>query len=232
MAYLPTDREFYCTSCNGLRADYSKYDRLDSLVQSALKSGSQRESESSVRRTVSINTGLMWDILDHTCAKNTSSGSKGRGLFDPTFVRDKPPSRIRLHKRSKRGAVENFDSSDDEDVVETQIFHHPNPTTDVDTSNGGQEFPPYARRTRSQNNVNEHTATNTERSTHSAPAAERPLVSQLQDQPPVQQDTALVTWPADDMWMSASMMDVSNDAFFQFQDHDIPWTGSWDVGNL
>lgn len=178
----------------------------------------------------------MWDILDHTCAKNTSSGSRGRGLFDPSFVRDKSPSRIRLEKRTQRDGHqttnENSDSSDDEDVVETHIFHHPNPATDVDTSNGGQEFPPYARRTRSQNNVNRHTATNKERSTNSAPAAERALVGQLQDQPQVQQDTALVTWPADDMWMSASIMDVSHDAFFQFQDHDIPWTGSWDVGNL
>jgi hypothetical protein len=201
-------------------------------VQSALKSDTQNEGESLVRRTVSINAGLMWDILDHTCAKNTSSGSSGRGLFDLTFVRDKSPSRLRPQKRNKRNTNEHSDGSDDEDVVETQIFHHPNPTTDVDTSNGGQEFPPYARRTRSQNNVNGHTATNPERSTHSAPATERPLVGQLQDQPQIQQDTTLVTWPADDMWMSASMMDVSHDAFFQFQDHDIPWTGSWDVGNL
>lgn len=208
-----------------------QYDRLDLLVQSALKSESQRESEHSVRRTVSINTALMWDILDHTCTKGTSSGPSGRGIFDPTFVQDKSPSRVTLQKRHKRNINEHSDGSDD-DVVETQIFHHPNPATDVDTSNGGQEFPPYARRTRSQNSVKEHIGSNTERSTHSAPAAERLLAGQLQDQPQGQQDTALGTWPADDMWMSASMMDISHDAFFQFQDHDIPWTGSWDVGNL
>lgn len=173
----------------------------------------------------------MWDILDH-CAKNMSSGSNGRGLFDPAFVQDKPPSKIRVQKKNTGSVDEHSDASDEEDVVETQIFHHPNPATDVDTSNGGQEFPPYARRTRSQNNVNRHTTTNTERSTHSAPAAERPLLDQVQDQPPIQQDTALATWPADDVWISAPMMDASHDAFFQFQDHDVPWTGSWNVGNL
>lgn len=177
----------------------------------------------------------MWDILDHACAKG-SSESDGRGLFDPAFVRDESASRTRLQKTAHRdggqGRNEHPDGSDDEDVVETQIFHHPNPATDVDTSNGGQEFPPYARRTRSQNNVYGYAATNAERSTHSAPPSERPLVGQLQDQPQIQQDTSLVTWPADDMWMSASMMDISHDSLFEFQDHDIPWTGSWDVGNL
>ncbi|EED22146.1 C6 transcription factor, putative [Talaromyces stipitatus ATCC 10500] len=211
------------------------YDKLDSLVQSALNSESQKDNESSVQRTVSINTGLMWDILDHACGKSTP-GSSGRGLFDPSFVQDKSPSRVRLEKRTKRdGQDQQSDGSDTDDVVETQIFHHPNPATDIDTSNGGQEFPPYsgasARRIRSQSNVNQHVTPNVERSTHSAPATERVVVNQNQQEE--QQDTsAMITWPADDMWMSASMINVSQDPFLRFQDHDIPWTGSWDVGNL
>ena len=120
------------------------------------------------------------------------------------------------------------DASDGEEVVETQIFHHPNPSTDVDTSNGGQEFPPYARRTRSQKNVNGYTGTYTERSTNSAPAPDRSFSGQLQDQ----QQAQLFTWPADSMWMSTSIMDLNHNTFFQSHDHNIPWTGSWDVGNL
>jgi hypothetical protein len=209
-----------------------QYDRLDSLVQSALGSTPQKEADGFNRRTVSINTGLMWDILDYTCPKAGSPQNTCRGLFDPMVIGNNSPS-----KSKPINKPDGSDSdTDDGGVVETQIFHHPNPATEVDTSNGGQELPPYSgvatRRSRSQNSANQHSSTYVGRSTHSAPAHERRFVGQQQHDQEQHGTDAFITCPADDMWMSASIMDINHDPFFQFQDHDIPWAGSWEIGNL
>lgn len=181
----------------------------------------------------------MWDILDYTCPKTESPQSGGRGVFDPTFLQNHCPAEVKIRGRSRLdGSGE--DEEHDDDVVESQIFHHPNPATEVDTSNGGQVFPPYsgaaARRSRGYDSANQHGSSYAERSTHAAPGHEQSFVGQQQNhqhQQSQQQETdALITWPADDMWMSASIMDASHDPFFQFQDHDIPWAGSWEIGNL
>ncbi|OKL61503.1 hypothetical protein UA08_03402 [Talaromyces atroroseus] len=210
------------------------YDRLDSLVQSALGSKSQKETDSSNRRIVSINTGLMWDILDYTCPKTASPQKTCRGLFDPSVVGNNCPLNTKV--RGKYKGNDSDENEDVDDVVETQIFHHPNPATEVDTSNGGQELPPYSgtatRRRRIHNSVNQNGSAYAGRSTHSAPAHERPFVGQQQHDQEQQETDAVIIWPAYDMWMSASTMDVSNDPFFQFQDHDMPWAGSWEIGNL
>lgn len=214
-------------------------------MQSALKfesSKGRNEGETSNRPTISINTGLMWKILhDQVDARNRSPAC-GETIFDSSFLLQLSLPRIRTEGRridiTDRGSSGDLESSGDEDdLVETQIFHHPNPATDVDISNGGQEFPPHsgavARRTRSSSNFNHHTIAITERSTLSAPAAEQNLRGQEPNQVLVQQGADhLLAWPADDIWMSLSMIDVAHDPLFQIQDQDIPWAGSWEIGNL
>lgn len=179
----------------------------------------------------------MWDILDYTSPTTPGPQKTGRGLFDSAFIQDKPSSRIIPRARELHDSSDGNDEHDD-DVVETQIFHHPNPATEVDTSNGGQELPPYSgaatRRSRSDHNINRCGSTYGERSTHSAPAEQRHTIDQgNQHQPYGQQEPeTLLAWPSEDMWLSASIMDTSHDPFVQFQAHDMPWGGSWEIGNL
>lgn len=75
------------------------------------------------RRTLSIDTALMWDILCHT-APTTQYSPPGDGLFDPSFLRPTAQKRP------------------EEVTVETEIFHHS--ARAVDTSDGGQALPPYS----------------------------------------------------------------------------------------
>lgn len=77
------------------------------------------------RRTLSIDTGLMWDILCHK-STNRSLASPAEGLFDPSFLQ--PP----VYKEPGQ------------ETVETEIFHHS--VKAVDTSDGGQALPPYSSR--------------------------------------------------------------------------------------
>ncbi|KAJ5298101.1 hypothetical protein N7508_008350, partial [Penicillium antarcticum] len=75
------------------------------------------------RRTISINTALMWDILLQTSPRS-SSNSSGAGLFDASFFQDAE------------------EANNEKETVETEIFHHS--TRTVDTSDGGQALPPYS----------------------------------------------------------------------------------------
>lgn len=159
----------------------------------------------------------MWDILDFTSATKPSQ-KPGRGLFDPSFIRDSAGKTER----------NNGDEDEDEHTVETQIFHRPNPAADVDTSNGGQEFPPFSD-TAARHKVGRGTRG---RMGHSAPADER---SALQQQPQQQHQHVgfpVPSWSAAEMLENTAVMDISYDPFFQFQDHDSQYTGFWEIGNL
>ncbi|KAL1964457.1 hypothetical protein VTN77DRAFT_6883 [Rasamsonia byssochlamydoides] len=182
------------------------YERLDKLVQSALSSNPQLPGEpESAPRTVSINTALMWDILDYTCP-NASARKPGRGLFHPSLCPEPDPEE---------------DDAEDH-TVETQIFHHP--TTEVDTSNGGQELPPFSdRRTR--------TRTRDARGRgHSEPVT-AVAAAAIEDRQP-QQHPETATWPGPGIMGNCSFMDVTHDPFFQFQDQGSPYLGLWGIGNL
>jgi hypothetical protein len=158
----------------------------------------------------------MWDILDFTSATKPSQ-RPGRGLFHPSFVKDSAGKNER----------NNSDEDEDEHTVETQIFHRPNPAADVDTSNGGQEFPPFsdtAARRKGRRGIRGRTG-------YSAPAGERPALQQQQQQH-LHGDFPFPSWSAAEVLENTAVMDISYDPFFQFQDHDSQYTGFWEIGNL
>lgn len=149
----------------------------------------------------------MWDILDYTCPYRDSQ-RPGRGLFDPSFVQD------------------TNDEFDDEQTVETQIFHRP--TAEADTSNGGQELPPYSDRViprmRGRENYGRNNAEATEERLPRQPtAAQEPTQLHQPD---------IASWQGPAFLGNVSIMDITHDPFFPLQDHSSPYIGFWDTGNL
>lgn len=148
----------------------------------------------------------MWDILDYTCPPRGLQ-KPGRGLFDPIFVQDQNKE------------------FDDEQTVETQIFHRP--TAEADTSNGGQELPPYSDRTISRNRSRE-----TQRGDEQTPPGQLSGPPQQQQPPTQPHQSDLVTWQGPAFLGNVSIMDITHDPFFPLQDHGSPYLGFWDTGNL
>lgn len=121
------------------------------------------------------------------------------------------------------------DGSQGRTVVETQIFHRPNPEADNQISDGGQEFPPFS-------NMVGTPAANPGRSAAPSGAdfnarpssfgAQQLHIQNLGTNP----DNPL--WPAPQVLGSASVMDLMHDPFFQFHDTANPYAGFWEIGNL
>ncbi|KAJ5585576.1 uncharacterized protein N7459_005376 [Penicillium hispanicum] len=177
------------------------YQKLQTLVQSAFATSPNSRSNQSSRRTLSIDTALMWDILlSHT--SKTSSPLPAEGLFDVSFLESpgaKPANKV---------------------TVETEIFH--NSTRTVDTSDGGQGLPPYSSTVHDQVSpeCSDHELLVR---THLAPADSSLGPFHVPREPLAGLGAGL-----SDM----SFMDVTRDPFFQFQDHDNPYLGVWEIGNL
>lgn len=182
--------------------ELTQHQKVQQLVQSAfaitLHSGQNRLT----RKTLSIDTTLMWDIL---CHKSTASSSapQGSGLFDPSFLQ---PA-MEKHPGQR--------------TVETEIFHHS--ARVVDTSDGGQALPPYSSMVlddaASENSENEPRS----RNNFSA------QVDSGSNQGPVREPWA---WAGSGFPGDVSFMDVTHDPFFQFQDQAAPYGGIWKLGNL
>ena len=111
----------------------TQYQKVQALIQSAFAASPGSSNSREPRRTISIDTALMWDILLQT-SPQAPSGSTGRGLFDPSFF-DTPG-----------------DKHAEKVTVETEIFHHS--TRTVDTSDGGQAMPPYSSTVRDRQSSN------------------------------------------------------------------------------
>lgn len=154
------------------------------------------------RRTLSIDTALMWDILCHKSTK-TPFDPPGEGLFDSSFLQ--PLGQM----------------DPDQLTVETEIFHHS--ATAVDMSDGGQALPPYSStlhdRATSRNFEhgpwNRNNAVSIENGPNEGSLPREPLA-----------------WSASGFPGDLSFMDVTHDPFFQFQDHENPYRGIWEIGNL
>jgi len=154
------------------------------------------------RRTLSIDTALMWDIICHKSTK-TAFDSPGEGLFDAPFLQPLG------------------ETHPDQLTVETEIFHHS--ATAVDMSDGGQALPPYSStlHDRAASEYPEHGPWNR----NSSDSVDNgPTEAALQRQP--------LTWSGSGFPGDASFMDVTHDPFFQFQDHENPYQGIWEIGNL
>ncbi|KAJ5777681.1 hypothetical protein N7520_000927 [Penicillium odoratum] len=112
------------------------HQKVQGLIHSAFAVSPHASHHRLARRTLSIDTALMWDILRHGSSK--ASFAPRDGLFDASFT--PPPSK-----------------NSDKVTVETEIFHHS--ATAVDTSDGGQALPPYSStlqdRAASENSDNE-----------------------------------------------------------------------------
>lgn len=180
-----------------------QYQRLQSLIQSAFAASPNSAKRQPPRRTLSIDTALMWDILLHNPARNSSSASPGGGLFDSSFF--ETPS------GKNAGRV----------TVETEIFHHS--TRAIDTSDGGQALPPYSS-----------TAHDRDASEDSDiepwPDDGLSAIGNSAEQPALARDALASSasgFPGD-----MSFMDITHDPFFQFQDHQQPYMGIWEIGNL
>ncbi|KAJ5311837.1 hypothetical protein N7476_007697 [Penicillium atrosanguineum] len=126
----------------------------------------------------------------------------GEGLFEASFLQ----SLGNIHP--------------DQLTVETEIFH--GSAAAVDMSEGGQALPPYSSTLRnlgpSQNP--EH-----------GPWIQNTLsINNDSDEVPLQREP--LAWAASGFPGDVSFMDVTHDPFFQFQDHENPYRGIWEIGNL
>ncbi|KAF3398370.1 putative dioxygenase subunit alpha YeaW [Penicillium rolfsii] len=178
------------------------YQKVQALIQMAFAVSPNSSNNESPRRTISIDTELMWDILLQNPPQNASSSS-ARGLFEPSFF--EPLG----------------DTSSQKVTVETEIFHHS--TRTVDTSDGGQALPPYSStvRDRPPSNGSMHEIWR-ERSSFSE--GHGPV------QGPLPRET--LGWSVPGLQNDVSFMDITRDPFYQFQDQDHPYMGVWEFGNL
>ena len=192
-----------------------------------MRSAFDSNERDSSRRTVSINTSLMWEVLDYTNVDTRRKHASGGTLFHESLC---PTT----------------DAADEEDdTVETQIFH--SSTREVDTSDGGQALPPFSdhvvRRTtypRTSRGRNEQQA---EWLLPDPAMASNPAVAlppggnQNMAGPPQGQGPPPPGAPQYAPWLgaftgNASIMDITHDPFMQFQDSGSPYFGMWEVGNL
>jgi hypothetical protein len=179
-----------------------QHQKIQRLIQSAFAVTLHSSQHYLPRRTLSIDTALMWDILCHKSTE-TSSTPHGEGLFDSSFLQptgQKDPDQV---------------------TVETEIFHHS--ARAVDTSDGGQALPPYSstvhNRTASENSEDERRTRN-----NSVPGDSGPGRGPLLREP--------WAWAGSGFRGDVSFMDVTHDPFFQFQDQENPYGGIWKFGNL
>jgi hypothetical protein len=101
-----------------------QHEKLETLIRSAVPSLGTWESAAQSKSTISVDTTLMWEILDFAGGQN-SSQRPGRGLYHQSLCdASEPPG------------------SGDRSLLQIRVYHRPN--FQVDTSNGGQEPPPHA----------------------------------------------------------------------------------------
>lgn len=180
-----------------------EYQNLQTLIQSAFAVSPTSAKHQIPRRTLSIDTALMWDILLHNSAR-TPSSPRG-GLFDASF----------LETRSGKDA--------NEVTVETEIFHHS--TRTVDTSDGGQALPPYSSAAHGRD-VSEDSGIEPWHGEDDGIGA-LDCDSTQTSLPREALASSATGFPGD-----LSFMDISHDPFFQFQDHQQSYLGIWEIGNL
>lgn len=175
---------------------------LQTLIQSAFAVSPTSAKHQIPRRTLSIDTALMWDILLHNSARTPTSPG---GLFDASF----------LETTSGKDA--------DKVTVETEIFHHSMRT--VDTSDGGQALPPYSS-TAHDRDVSQDSGIEPWHGEEDGVGG----LGCDSGQTPLPRETlasSTTGFPGD-----MSFMDISHDPFFQFQDHQQSYLGVWEIGNL
>ncbi len=178
-----------------------QHEKLQALVQSAFTFDQPIGEHDSPRRTISINTRMMWKILLYDFAgKDTPLPQFG--LFDDSFF------------------PEEDDTDEGEETVEMEMFH--NPTVDVDMSNG-QALPPLSGQPRKRHVQDSRGRARRDQLLPSSIAAATPVL----DAP--FPEAAAAPWQ---MPGNTSVMDMTYDPFFQFQDPGSPFFGTWEVGNL
>lgn len=186
-------------------------------MKSAFETPPDADESASSRRTVSINTSLMWEILDYTNVDTRRNRASGGVLFHESLC---APS---------------ADADEENDTVETQIFH--NSTREVDTSDGGQALPPFS------DHVSRRNTRPSTRQGRPEQQGEWLLPTSASEVAPgmvsgghnmgVPQDPLpqYAPWPGA-FTGNASIMDITHDPYMQFQDSGSPYFGMWEVGNL
>ena len=145
----------------------------------------------------------MWEILDYTFP-GKSANSYCQGLFHESLCRNTENANEKGH------------------TVETQIFH--NSTREPDTSDGGQALPPYA-----DDPVNQNANQSGGDASQQGEAIDSLTAERVQMQYLPLAEVANSPWT---FTGNPSMMDITRDPFFQFQDQGSPFFGLWEVGNL
>ncbi|KAJ5491391.1 hypothetical protein N7539_002958 [Penicillium diatomitis] len=137
------------------------------------------------------------------------SHTSGKRLFEPSFFE-------LLNDRSLQA---------DNVTVETEMFHHP--LRPVDTLDGGQALPPYSstvpNRLSSESQESEKWR-NDALSSINASVDDALVQGSLSE--------TVFGWSPQGLQNDASYMEVTRDPFFQFQDQDRPYLGTWEIGNL
>jgi hypothetical protein len=150
----------------------------------------------------------MWDILLQTSPKGSST-SPGGGLFGASFFQE---------------AGEAGEITNEKETVETEIFHRS--TRTVDTSDGGQALPPYSSLRESR-----HSSKDSDHEVWTSRDQDSPaMINSNGYNVPSLPETMM--WPGPGYRGDVSLMDITHDPFFQFQDHQSPYLGVWEIGNL
>ena len=155
---LPIPEITQLEKCLNSQLSKQQHEKLQALIQSAVTSGrANSDDREPTRRTVSINTSLMWEILDYTLAgrnhrPTTSSSSSSASASGSGFMSSPKLFHPSLFPNTR--ATSNHGHT----VVETQIFHVP--AGEPDTSDGGQAMPPYAGRAINNDNRNDNNNVN------------------------------------------------------------------------
>ncbi|KAF7716072.1 Fungal Zn(2)-Cys(6) binuclear cluster domain-containing protein [Penicillium ucsense] len=178
------------------------------LVQSAFAVSPGSTNTRMPRRTISIDTALMWDILLQTSSQQHSN-TAGKRLFEPSFF--EPPNDRSLQA--------------DNVTVETEMFHHP--LRPVDTLDGGQALPPYSSTVPNRLSSESQESENWRNDALSS-------INASVDDALVQGSLSgtVCGWSPQGLQNDVSYMNVTRDPFFQFQDQDRPYLGTWEIGNL
>lgn len=192
-------------------------------MKSAFDAPPDSDQSNSSRRTVSINTNLMWEILDYTNVDTRRNRASGGVLFHESLC---PAS---------------TEADEEDDTVETQIFH--SSTREVDTSDGGQALPPFsdhvARRSTRPSTRQGHHHHHQQQGEWLLPPPSAPTMapgmsvgsSSHNMGVPQGPHPLYAPWPGT-FTGNASVMDITHDPFMQFQDSGSPYFGMWEVGNL
>jgi hypothetical protein len=189
--------------------------KLQVLMRSAFPKEHQNGQRAPTRTKLSINSNVMWEILDYTRVSPRPYHQQHLGLFHESLA-----------------PTQSDTTADDDDDIEIQVFH--NSIREVDTSDGGQAFPPFSDRVRTRRATDGNRKPDLPRRWDTPQAMEPDLGPPMINLLAADSEGLLVMPGAAAPLTSGgpSFMNMAYSPFMQFQDSDTSFAGMWEAGNL